>query len=55
MFVYFYVYVMCMFCIVFNLCANPDITVMVDWTLKINYLMCAKFELVKSPEITLSG
>ena len=29
------VYVMCMFCIVFNL--------------------CAKFELVKSPEVTLSG
>ena len=31
----FYVYAMCMFCIVFNL--------------------CAKFELVKSPEVTLSG
>ena len=31
----FYVYVMCMFCIVFNL--------------------CAKFELVKSSEVTLSG
>ena len=31
----FYVYVMCMFCIVFNL--------------------CAKFEFVKSPEVTLCG
>ena len=35
MFVCFMFFVMCMFCIVFNL--------------------CAKFELVKSPEVTLSG